>query len=101
MPKCRCIGNNNCIHNISCNWANEFIEKFCPEREFTDEEWDTGKFVVCCCSPEIPHGEGLKFDLKVNDDSFLEKRLFPKHNKDSIETVAALPEERRPPYLGK
>lgn len=79
----------------------DFISKFCPDREFTDKEYDTNKFVVCCCSPEIPHGEGLKFDLKVNDESFLDKVLFPKHNKDSIETVAMLPESFRPPYLGK
>ena len=56
---------------------------------------------MCCCSPEIPHGEGGKFDLLTKDKAFEDKILFPKHKKSEIETVASLPEVRRPPYLGK
>ena len=76
--------------------------KFGPDDwDFTDEEFLSGKFTVCCCSPEIPHGEGLKFSLMTKDVSFKENCLFKKHTKSEIETVAALPECFRPPYLGK
>ena len=86
-----------------CPWANDFMAKFGPDGwDFTDEEFMSEKFTVCCCSPEIPHGEGLKFALMFGQDkAFGDKILFPKHNKTEVETVAALPEVFRPPYLGK
>jgi hypothetical protein len=53
---------------MECPWANEFMEKFTPGRELTDDEFLAGKFMLCCCSPEIPHGEGLKFTLLTASD---------------------------------
>ena len=63
------------------------MEKFGPDYwtdAITDEEWDSGKFIVCCCSPELPHGEGEKFALMIREESFLDKYLFPGHTKTEI-----------------
>ena len=67
----------------------------------TEEEFSSGKFTVCCCSPETPHNEGAKFALMTKEESFRDKCLFPDHTKTEIETVAGLADSLRPPYLGK
>jgi len=80
------------------------MDKFGPDDwldALTDEQYNLGKFTVCCCYPELPHGEGQKFALMTREESFLDKVLFPEHEKTEIETVAALPDCLRPPYLGK
>ena len=101
VPQCRCINNNNCIHSISCKWALEFNEKYCPDREFTDDEFFDGKFLVCCCSPEIPHGESMKFTILAKNQEVLQQSLFKRSGKTEVGTVSPLPEYLRPPFIGK
>jgi hypothetical protein len=67
----------------------------------TDDELIDRKWVVCCCSPEIPHGEGLKFSMLYKNADVLEQRLFPQGYKSEIETVSPLPEYLRPPFVAK
>ena len=61
----------------------------------------SNKFVVCCCSPEIPHGESMKFTILAKNQEVLQQRLFKKSDKTDIETVSPLPEYLRPPFIGK
>ena len=56
---CRTARVNN-LHKSDCQWALDFLFDYTPERTLTEEELRDG-FVVCCCRPEIPHGESMKF----------------------------------------
>jgi hypothetical protein len=71
IPKCRCATGNNCIHGLSCKWANAFMQEFTPDREITDDEFFDNKMTICCCSPEIPHGESMKFKILTKNENVL------------------------------
>ena len=89
------------MHSLECTWANNFLETFTPNRELSDDEFIEARFTVCCCSPEIPHGEGLKFSLLTANDEIKNRVIFMKNDKTEIETISPLPEYLRPPYVGK
>lgn len=58
------------IHRMECHWAEEFRSTYAIETEpdFTDFTVST-----CCCSPELPHNETLKFVMlsKESNDSIV------------------------------
>jgi len=102
MPKCTCSIDKN-FHKINCDWVLGFPKKIRlklesdnqNEEEFflIDEKVDKemqdqkaflaklGKQPFCCCSPEIDHGEQLKFQL-IGDPEFKKKSLY---EKDEVE----------------
>jgi hypothetical protein len=34
-----------------------FKGQYFPDREYTDKEMDDQRLNMCCCSPDLPHGE--------------------------------------------
>ena len=57
-------------HRLGCQWASLFINEFGTEghQDYEEPFYDAenGEISTCCCSPEIPHDEALKF-LKIAD----------------------------------
>ena len=48
------------IHRQGCTWAQNFMEDYGPDNWYNLES----EFATCCCSPQLPHNELLKF-IKV------------------------------------
>ena len=67
------------IHNFECRWANDFMNKFGPD-EWNDidkqEEYEKEGLKSCCCSPELPHDEVLKFMKIAKDPSVSDKLVL-------------------------
>ena len=65
-PTCTsCSRRRENLHNITCKWASTFLDLYKIDRE-PDM---IGKVInTCCCSPEVPHNELLKFIL-ISDES--------------------------------
>lgn len=64
---CKCQRVNSAYHDIDCDWARAFILKYSPNRKLTAEEEAKKQWCVCCCSSEIPHHEGDKFQIYPRD----------------------------------
>ena len=78
---CKCAKEQSHIHDRMCSWANTFIHDF----QIEDPPILDGKFFkVCCCSPEISHGESDKFLIKGSETE-REKKLFKNLMKGEIE----------------
>lgn len=91
--KCRTARVNN-IHKSDCDWALNFMEKYTPQRVLTDEEINNG-FVLCCCRPEIPHGESMKFAF-YSDKEF---ENFHIASKNHSEVKHSTPDVPMPPAV--
>ena len=64
------------FHKPQCDWARDFLDDFMPDRELSDKELKEG-YIVCCCKPDVPHGEGMKFILFADSEfetSFIDSR---------------------------
>ena len=68
-PTCtNCPKKNEHTHSMQCSWAKNFVSKYGPDD--TDLLYDyfydlsNNQIYTCCCSPELPHDEALKF-LKI------------------------------------
>ena len=68
-----CPGKFEHIHKLECPWACDFMDKFGP-REWHKELKHEEDFKSCCCSPELPHDEVLKFK-KISQDLGLSDKL--------------------------
>ena len=65
-PTCTsCSRRRENLHNLHCQWASTFLDLY-----KIDREPDLIEKVIntCCCSPELPHNELLKFIL-ISDES--------------------------------
>lgn len=51
------------IHKFDCTWASDFMDNFGPKGWFNSNP----EFKSCCCSPDLPHDELLKF-MKIAKD---------------------------------
>ena len=74
-PDCKC-NNKSFIHKLDCSWAKEFLSTYDPKRVPSEDEIQEGKWVICCCSPESPHNEGLKFKLLCKDQKVKHMSVF-------------------------
>lgn len=76
------------------------MSDYTSQRQFTDDELLSGKFVICCCSPELNHAN-IKFSVLCNDSSILEQVLLENSGKTNIEIKSPLPAHLKPPYVEK
>ena len=65
-PRCSgCPKSREHIHRFECTWANEFLEETLQEGDdiFGAERFDdvNMELKTCCCSPDLPHDESMKF----------------------------------------
>lgn len=90
---CRTAKVNN-FHKADCTWALDFNDLYAPDRVLTDEERKDG-FVLCCCRPEIPHGESMKFAF-YSDKEF---ENFHIATKDQNEVKYTTPDVPIPPAV--
>ena len=77
-PTCLdCKRRNEHIHKGTCEWAQNFsfdykLDPFDAPQGVSDNEiW------TCCCSPELPHNELLKFKKICSSESVDQMILFP------------------------
>ena len=92
-PLCSCrTAKVNNFHKKDCDWALNFLDTYAPSRVLTDEETKNG-FVLCCCRPEIPHGESMKFAF-YSDKEF---ENFHIASKDHSEVKHSTPDVPMPP----
>ena len=77
-PVCvSCPKKHEHIHKERCTWACEFMMKFGP----TDWVPLQPEFATCCCSPQLPHNELLKF-IKVTKNPEESDKLVLYHPKE-------------------
>lgn len=60
-----CVKKRENIHNINCYWAREFLEAYNIDRQ---PDFAANHISTCCCSPELPHNELLKFIMISKDN---------------------------------
>ena len=70
---------NKFLHKENCMWALDFLTSVCEHDEFPH-----GDFHVCCCSPELPHDEVMKFKLICKDEKYSKEVLFPYKDKGEL-----------------
>ena len=91
-----------CEHSIRCTWAQGFMEQYVGDNyTISDEDMQRGQYVVCCCSPELPHDEGTKYKLLPPGSPFHDKRIFDKVNMKTSVEVHNSYSRLTPPFLGK
>ena len=69
------------VHNYSCKWANEFLQETLPDNaDILDSsrfDMDNMELKTCCCSPDLPHDESMKFlKLLQKNDSELDRLVL-------------------------
>ena len=65
---CKCKRKKQHIHNFNCQWAMWFTEKYQLSSSKTPDDVESDEIWSCCCSPELPHNERLKFKLLSQKD---------------------------------
>ena len=55
------------IHKAECSWAKKFMHDF--EVKHSSPNVGPDEIYTCCCSPELPHDESLKFKLICQQDA--------------------------------
>ena len=60
------------IHKEGCKWANDFMGTYGPDDWFNVDS----EFQTCCCSPELPHDEVLKFTKIAKDPEDSDKLVL-------------------------
>lgn len=85
MPNCKCDLRGN-LHNYdpsnACLFASNFLDNYAnwdyldpPEEIAENTEEDV--IHLCCCSPELPHDESMKFMMLTHDDEVQNAKTFP------------------------
>ncbi len=63
------------VHRYACKWANEFLQESLQDHEDILDpirfDADNMEIKTCCCSPDLPHDESMKF-LKLLQKSCCE-----------------------------
>ncbi|CAG9316601.1 unnamed protein product [Blepharisma stoltei] len=77
--------NNDSVHKLNCEWALKFLAKYNKTRVPNDQEVKDGSWVICCCSPEVPHNEAMKFKLLMKDKEAANKVLFSERAQKEIQ----------------
>ena len=47
VPTCKCPKRESGIHILDCYWAIDFLAKYDPDREETDEEFEAMERLIC------------------------------------------------------
>lgn len=58
-------------HSMECDWAGQFVYNFSLKDTDGDDKWynfDEEIINTCCCSPDLPHNETMKF-MKIPEHS--------------------------------
>ena len=93
-PTCTsCKHNNKFLHNQNCKWAQDFLMFVCGMFDLPDETLH-----ACCCSPEYPHNEVMKFKLLCTNEEFGKKALFknPEKGKVTIKSYHSCVDQKFP-----
>ena len=78
-PVCvSCPKKHEHIHKERCTWAQNFMEAYGPADNWVNLE---SEFATCCCSPQLPHNELLKF-IKVTKNPEESDKLVLYHPKE-------------------
>lgn len=59
------------VHLMTCDWAEKFVHNYSSIEDDDIEKWydyENELMHTCCCSPELPHDETMKF-LKIPEQS--------------------------------
>ena len=90
-PQCKCPKAYKNTHRMDCIWATKFILQFMNDDMTMAYEKIENQRFICCCSPELPHNETMKFKImyKNNQTALGKSVIFPKtivknHNKHLI-----------------
>lgn len=71
-PSCTsCPRKTEHIHLMTCDWAEKFVHTYSSLEDDDIEKWydyEHEEMHTCCCSPELPHDETMKF-LKIPEHS--------------------------------
>ena len=71
-PSCTsCPNKTEHVHLMTCTWAQTFVNNYAALEEDDFEKWydyANEETHTCCCSPELPHDETMKF-LKIPEQS--------------------------------
>ena len=93
MPNCKCViwGNLHKYDSKPCVFADSFLEKFAEWEYYEPNEYYPDCVSLCCCSPESPHEESMKFMLLKRKDEDLLRTPFKKNNIGTLCRVNPLP----------
>lgn len=82
-PVClECPRKSEHIHKMGCRWADQFMMTFGPDGWFNVEL----EFKTCCCEPDLPHDEVLKFiKLSQNPEESDKLVLYEPKDKGRLE----------------
>ena len=84
MPTCNeCPKKNQHIHKEDCSWARDFFIEHTLHDSYINPP-NEGEVYTCCCSPELPHDESLKFKMKCLNYKVENSILFPNKEKGKL-----------------
>ncbi len=103
MPNCKCVLKGN-LHkfdgNHVCVFADQFLDKFANWDQYEPNLENPNCVSLCCCSPESPHEESMKFMLLRNKEEDLHRIPFKKYPNGILARVNPLPLDNTPPSSG-
>jgi len=70
---------NKFEHKEDCMWAVDFLTLVCGHDELPEHQ-----IHACCCSPELPHNEVMKFKLICKDEKFAKQVLWKHREKGTV-----------------
>ena len=84
IPLCtQCDKKNQHIHRNKCSWAKDFIFDFQIEHDYANPK-DPTEYLTCCCSPELPHDESLKFTKFCKNRDVDKMIIFPQKEQGRV-----------------
>ena len=81
MPNCSCTHSNKIQHRHTCSFYSNFMRELSDFEDLTTmnfEDFDMayGDYAtLCCCQPNIPHDESIKFVITGTDEA-MDRPLF-------------------------
>jgi len=74
MPTCKCSlwGNLHRFDSKPCAFADKFLYDYSNWDYYDRDDIHPDCVKLCCCSPEMPHDESMKFILLNKDDLILD-----------------------------
>ncbi|CAG9327374.1 unnamed protein product [Blepharisma stoltei] len=91
--------NNDSVHKLNCQWATKFLAKFNKTRTPSEQEIKDGSWVICCCSPEVPHNEAMKFKLLLKNKEVGNQILFSERTQNEIQEPYTYETPFKPPPI--
>ena len=91
MPMCKCNQSGNLHHfNSFSYWSfvNEFLEEYATWDYLKSDKNHPNFIKLCCCSPEMPHDESMKFILLWNQIDYLKNKPFEKLEEGDVNIIS-------------